>query len=271
MYERRDSSYPAAAPTVIDAPTAQQAQTNGTERPGAGELFKIGLAASTSFFLAALMVAWAGGKPLEAAFRLALIVGGVSLGILWPGFILLYAGGGIGQMIDHWLLYRLRRHQIDVEAAVKRVEIRSQEMIRARETAMQRQIGMARAQIEADRQLVAASALHIASTREMVTGNHLPDPSERALVEAVLAAYEAADQDGYISNQAQAPFSKRALGEANYHEIVQRLADPGRRCGTVGTPWVAKIDPERRAWRLNIKAYPTPEDALMALTGRRRL
>ena len=67
---------------VIDAQPVAPSPAGEAWRPAAGELFKLSLGASFSFFLAALLIAWAGGADFADAFRMAAKWGGLSLGIL---------------------------------------------------------------------------------------------------------------------------------------------------------------------------------------------
>jgi hypothetical protein len=213
-------------------------------------------------------VSAARGNAPEDAARLAILIGGISLGVLWPLFIVLYAGGGIVQMLDHLLLYRIRMRELDLRNDERSWEINSQESVRMREIDMQQSVGMARQAIEAGRQQVAQAALISASRTP--TDIYQRTPAEEKLIHAIVDAYEVADPvTGYIPNDRPNPFGKRALG-TEYAEIVAWLADPARRVGgVVGAPAVAEQDRERKMWRINLERYPTADVALQALCGRR--
>jgi len=231
------------------------ARPAGEGKPPALELFRLGILSGVAFFLAALLITTAAGERLADALRLALKVGGISMGVVWPLLIFIYVSDDVSRTLNAIMAARLRKKEIDAMVRVRLAEIE-----------MQRAVSLANVQIETERREVATAAL--------LTANRTPralllrTPAEEKLINAVMEAYRLANPTtGYLPNHKANPFGRRALG-AEYAEITDWLQDPGRRHGVMGAPPVAVYDEGRRAWRLNLERYPTPHDALRALTGR---
>jgi hypothetical protein len=155
--------------TVLPATDAQSVQI---ERPAAIELFRLGLLSGAAFFLAALLISLAGGSAMRDAFRLALKVGGISLGILWPLLIFFYLSDDLGRTLNAFLAAWLRRREIE-----------AMRELRLREIEMQETVSLARAALEEDRAQVARQALIIGSANLLPSGNTPFDPVEKALTE----------------------------------------------------------------------------------------
>jgi hypothetical protein len=190
---------------------------------------------------------WAGGF---AAISTAILVIPI-----WTVLYTIASSEAMLKALDHLMLYRIRTREIEAQLTANLAQIH-----------MQQAVSMARTQVEIGRQEIASRAL-IASHSSALDGGTLWNVTEQQLVDAVLKAYDLARPDGVIPNNVECPFGARALGGA-YDEIVYRLAHPGEKFGIAGSPPVATYDERRRRWVLNLKDYPTPGQALQALTGR---
>ncbi|MCD6288906.1 MAG: hypothetical protein J7M34_00270 [Anaerolineae bacterium] len=181
--------------------------------------------------------------------------------LLVPAWVVLYmfaSSPQLVQMLDHFMLYRIR---------VKEIEARRQADIA--QISMQEKVSLAQTQVAIERQEVAKRAL-VASATSALDGGALWDAVEQRLIDAVLKAYRLADEEGWIPNNRECPFGRRSLGGA-YAEIAYRLANPGEKFGITGTAPVATYDEVSKRWQLNLEDYPDPAQALQALVGRRWL
>jgi len=181
--------------------------------------------------------------------------------LLVPVWVVLYmfaSSPQLVQVLDHFMLYRIRVKEIEARRQADMAQI-----------SMQEKVSLAQAQVAIERQGIAAKAL-VASGTSALDGGTLWDPVEQALIDAVLKAYRLADEEGWISNTRGCPFGRRALKGA-YGEITYRLARPGEKFGIHGTAPVATYDAASKRWRLNLEDYPDPAQALQALVGRRWL
>ncbi|GAB4524541.1 MAG: hypothetical protein Kow0047_34170 [Anaerolineae bacterium] len=228
------------------------------ERPDAFELFKLGILSGVAFFVAAMLIAIAAGSEPLDALKIAVLVGGLTIGVVWPLLIFFYVSDDLGRTINTFLEYRLQQQRIaaDREIALAQVE-------------MQRAVSLANVEAENHRALVAGDALTLAQNRILPSGRAAFDLTEKILIEAVRAAYRMCDDQGWLPNDVTCPFGRRNLGLEHYARVRHRLAHPGAQFGVIGAPPVAEYVPEKRQWKLNLRAYPTFHDAAVALTGRR--
>ncbi|NOZ27954.1 MAG: hypothetical protein GXP39_07880 [Chloroflexi bacterium] len=193
---------------------------------------------------------WAGGFASIATAVLVL-----------PAWTVLYTIGS--SLTLSQLAYALMMYRLEAQKERNRHEEAMAQL------SIQKSVSMARAQLEIERHEIAAKAL-TASATSPLDGGTLWDISEQALIDAVLDAYRVAGPDGYLPNDKECPFGRRALGGL-YTEIRYRLANPGEKFGIAGSPPVATYDKGSKRWHLNLKDYPTAAQALQALTGRRWL
>ncbi|HEY66259.1 MAG TPA: hypothetical protein G4O02_17040 [Caldilineae bacterium] len=181
--------------------------------------------------------------------------------LLVPVWVVLYmfaSSPQLVQMLDHFMLYRIRVKEIEVQRQADMAQI-----------SMQEKVSLTQTVVAIERQDIAARAL-VASGTSALDGGALWDVVEQRLMDAVMQAYRLADEEGWIPNNRECPFGRRALGGA-YAEITYRLANPGEKFGIIGTTPVATYDELSRRWRLNLRDYPDPAQALQALVGRRWL
>ncbi len=240
----------------IDAPTYRvlDAEREGSTRASPIELFLLSMLVSFGVFIAVIIIALAKDRRPGQALDLAAIVSGSVLIGLMILLVLFAAGDSLERAISLFLTAWVRRRELEARHAE-----------RMRELDMQERLSTLQLRVDLERREVARAAL--AAANQTPKGLLLRSPAEEKLIDAVLEAYRCADPTtGYLPNDRPCPFGRRRLG-ADYWEIVDWLADPGRRQGIAGAPPVAMYDEGRKAWRLNLERYPTAEQALRALVG----
>jgi ABC-type multidrug transport system fused ATPase/permease subunit len=203
----------------------------------------------------AFLLLWTLTRSLNHAIELAVIAAAVITFIVFMLFVFAFFSDDIGKTLIAYFQHRERMRQIAELAALRTYELE------LRHAATMEQL-----RLEQTRGQVAEEALK----RRLQTPVRVleRDRAEELLMQAITEAYRVVDpRGGFIPNQIKSPFSRERFG-ADYQRIVEWLAKPGRRFGIPNQPWVARYHPDRRAWQLNLQAYPDVTAAMLALFGR---